>query len=110
MPLPRILVRHDPIMGRSIWFYVVGYAAGDVARTGAITHVGDDITMRPVDEGSQMPPTFTLDAQDAQDLIDQLWRIGLRPAEASFNGEAFAAQGAHLQDMRRLVFERRENG
>lgn len=51
-------------------------------------------------------PTLKLSETHAQQLIDQLWACGLRPIEAAGSAGSLAATQAHLQDMRRLVFEK----
>ena len=56
------------------------------------------------DEGGASPlePTFALSRENVQALMDELWRIGLRPTEAKAPGELEATK-AHLRDMRLLV-------
>jgi hypothetical protein len=48
-------------------------------------------------------PLVTLDATAAQILMDNLWDCGVRPTEGAGSAGAFAAQAAHLEDMRKLV-------
>lgn len=43
-------------------------------------HVGE-VTMHPVKEGDSPPPTVTLKDEQAQQFMDELWRIGFRPTE-----------------------------
>ena len=50
-------------------------------------------------------PTVVLPEETAQQLIDDLWDAGLRPSEGSGSAGAFAAQGAHLKDLQRIVFK-----
>lgn len=52
-----------------------------------------------------LEPTLRLRRQAAQDLMDQLWACGLRPAEGAGSAGQLAATERHLADMRRLVFE-----
>jgi hypothetical protein len=49
-------------------------------------------------------PAFTLTNDDAQVMIDELWRAGLRPTEGNGSAGAMAAQGKHLDDMRKIAF------
>lgn len=51
-------------------------------------------------------PWVTLDRESAQRLMEELWSVGLRPSEGTGSAGAMAAQGKHLEDMRRLVFEK----
>lgn len=62
-----------------------------------------------VDDASEMPPTFTLRADEAQALVDELHRNGFRPTEQIQEQSALPYITAHLNDMRRLVFEKHEN-
>jgi hypothetical protein len=48
-------------------------------------------------------PTITMSAQDAQVLMDELWRCGLRPTEGSGSAGSLAATQDHLRDMRTIV-------
>lgn len=57
------------------------------------------------DEGRRMEPTMSMSAGDAQLLMDELWRIGLRPTEGTGSAGSLAATERHLQDMRSLVFK-----
>jgi hypothetical protein len=50
-------------------------------------------------------PTFTLDLDTAQQLMDELWQVGLRPSEGTGSAGSLAATQKHLEDMRKLVFE-----
>lgn len=40
---------------------------------------------------------------EAQSLMDELWRIGLRPTEGSGSAGSLAATQEHLRDMRSIV-------
>lgn len=56
--------------------------------------------------GTQVDPLLRLDGKDEkqilQNLMDELWNIGIRPAEIGTPGHLAATQG-HLADMRALV-------
>jgi len=56
--------------------------------------------------GLAVDPTFVLNYDEAQTLMDDLWNCGLRPTEGTGSAGAFAAQKSHLEDMRKLVFEK----
>lgn len=51
-------------------------------------------------------PFMTLEIDAAQQLMDSLWDCGLRPSEGSGSAGALAATQKHLEDMRKLVFEK----
>ena len=59
--------------------------------------------------GAFTTPTFELTAEAAQELMDDLWRCGLRPTEGTGSAGAYAAQTRHLEDMRALVFKTKPN-
>lgn len=55
------------------------------------------------DEGKHRPPMLQLSQEDCQQLMDELWRAGFRPAEGTGSAGALAAVEKHLQDMRAIV-------
>lgn len=68
------------------------------------------ITRIPLDKATSVAPLIPesaglpLSAADAQQIMDELWRVGVRPN----NGEGAPAQveaiRAHLEDMREFAF------
>jgi len=56
--------------------------------------------------GGEVQPTMTLTLEDAQQLADELYRVGVRPTEGAGSVGQLAAVKEHLADMRRLVFEK----
>lgn len=63
-------------------------------------------TLTSQDEYLQLEPTFSLDYEQAQELIDSLWSAGLRPSEGSGSAGSLAATQRHLEDLRKLVFKK----
>lgn len=62
--------------------------------------------LRPLELGETPPVSpFVLRESEAQRLMDELWLAGLRPSEGTGSAGALAATQAHLEDMRRLVWE-----
>ena len=57
------------------------------------------------DEGAEFPPTFAMADEQAQQFMDELWRVGFRPSEGSGSAGSLAATERHLADMRALVFK-----
>lgn len=49
-----------------------------------------------------------LRSREAQSLMDALFAAGLRPSEASITDATVKAMAYHLEDMRKLVFERKK--
>lgn len=58
-----------------------------------------------VPKGGMPPAAFHLSYPQAQELMDRLHAVGLRPTEQWDSAGALAATERHLQDMRRLVFD-----
>lgn len=50
--------------------------------------------------------TGRLSIEDAQDIVDQLWQCGIRPSEAMGIAGALSATERHLDDLRKIVFQR----
>ena len=68
---------------------------------------GEPIVMKPIERNLAAMPVLRLDdEQSLQDLLDDLWSIGLRP---SARADEYKAQldstRDHLNDMRALVFK-----
>ena len=49
-------------------------------------------------------PTFFLKRQEAQGLMDELYRVGFRPTENHYTDETFKANREHIADLRRVAF------
>ena len=62
--------------------------------------------MTDADEGIVQPFAFSMGDDDAQRLMDELWRCGFRPTEGSGSAGSLAATERHLEDMRALVFKK----
>lgn len=50
-------------------------------------------------------PTIRVSPEDAQQFMDELWRVGIRPTEGAGSVGQLGAVKAHLEDMRTLVFK-----
>lgn len=61
--------------------------------------------LTPENEGHEQPATLSLQQDEAQQLMDDLWRCGLRPSEGSGSAGQLAATQSHLSDMRKLAFK-----
>jgi hypothetical protein len=69
--------------------------------------VAEPVALKTMEEGAYVAePTLRLTQTAAQALMDNLWQCGLRPSEGSGSAGALAATQKHLEDMRKLVFER----
>jgi hypothetical protein len=56
--------------------------------------------------GSDSAPAFYLSPEDAQLLMNSLWDCGLRPLQAAGSTGQLDAVKYHLEDMRRIVFDK----
>lgn len=66
--------------------------------------VGRSITMQTIEEGEAYgEPTFALRPDEAQAMIDELWRVGLRPTEGTGSAGSLAATERHLKDMQAIA-------
>lgn len=50
-------------------------------------------------------PSITLDLNEAQKLMDDLWECGLRPSEGSGSAGALRATQNHLADMKTIAYK-----
>ena len=57
----------------------------------------------------EIPATMVVSPEDAKQLMDELWRIGVRPSDGTGSVGQLGAVKDHLEDMRALVF-RKEPG
>lgn len=53
--------------------------------------------------GSLVEPMLTVSYEMAQELMDDLWRAGLRPSEGTGSAGAMAATERHLEDLRAML-------
>lgn len=59
--------------------------------------------MKPVEPQTPVNPGFVLAPAAAQELLDELWRLGLRPSKGTARGEVEEAMKDHLEDLRRIA-------
>lgn len=66
--------------------------------------IARDFTFEDVNVGINPEPSFALDHDMAQQLVNQLWDAGIRPSQGKQSEGVTAAQGRHLEDMRAITF------
>jgi hypothetical protein len=72
--------------------------------TGRPWMVAKELEFVEVPDGVEVNPTFHLEIDQAQGLMDCLWNCGLRPTQSGSSiGQTEAIQ-KHLEDMRQIVF------
>lgn len=72
------------------------------------TGVATSITFTTLTEKNadlQPEPSMRISPEEAQQFMDELWRIGLRPSEGSGSAGSLAATQKHLEDMRKIAFK-----
>lgn len=81
------------------------------ARDGIVENIAyaQPLEMKVLPDGIEGPPAFSLEPEDAQKFMDELWDCGLRPTEGVGSAGAMAAVQRHLEDMRQLVFKGKTN-
>jgi hypothetical protein len=63
------------------------------------------IIITDIEIGERFDPFIRVTDSDAQNLMDELWNIGLRPAGGRGSAGQLDAIKYHLEDMRKLVFK-----
>lgn len=58
------------------------------------------------DPATPQESSLSIATSTAQSLMDQLWNCGLRPTEGSGSAGALSATQRHLEDMRRIAFNK----
>jgi len=77
---------------------------------GGVLSVATALQMQVVKPGEVGPaPVLSLEPEDAQVLMDMLYGIGVRPTEGNGSVGQVAALKAHLDDMRRIVFSKKDD-
>lgn len=79
------------------------YAAG----RGEVESLATSVTyteITPDNYGEHQDAPLTISADNAQNLMDELWRAGLRPTEGTGSAGSLAATERHLADMKAIAF------
>lgn len=61
------------------------------------------LVMEKIGPADYCPPLLSLRDVEAQQLMDELWRCGIRPGNGVGNEGQLAATQAHLKDMREIA-------
>ena len=61
------------------------------------------LVMEKIGPADYVPPFLSLRDDEAQQLMDELWRTGIRPSNGVGNEGQLAATQAHLKDMQLIA-------
>jgi len=65
------------------------------------------MVLTSVEDGALIPNSpLSLKPEEAQQLMDELYRCGIRPTDGAGTAGAMRAVERHLEDMRTLVFDK----
>ncbi len=69
-----------------------------------------EIVMEAVDPDAHIScePSFTIEKNVAQVLMDDLWNCGVRPTDGAGTAGSMRATEKHLDDMRKIAFHKLE--
>lgn len=73
---------------------------------GETRSVAEPLIMTRIGEHEAVLPAFELQDNETQLLLDELWRAGFRPTEGVENLGQLKATQDHLEDMRKIAFNR----
>ena len=99
-PTPRIWINPSP-MGRGAQAWIIKYVDG---KEFILNHGTYEWVEVPNNE--DYPPTLRLTDENAQEIMDQLYRCGFRPQGGRQSEGRLSAIEKHLEDMRTLTFDK----
>ena len=78
---------------------------------GAREHVTAELSIHRVEKHALFDrgPTLRLTPDEAQSIMNELWRVGIRPRDGAGSLAHVEATRAHLEDLRRLVFDKQSS-
>jgi hypothetical protein len=88
----------DDISWDGVSFYAFNREQGEALKA--------ELNIVKHERGELIEPVLRLSRAEAQQLMNELWQIGFRPRDGAGSLAHVESQKAHLEDMRRLVFEK----
>lgn len=64
------------------------------------------LELKQIERGECLIPFLSIELNEAQMLMNDLWDCGLRPSEGTGSAGAMKAVQNHLEDMRKIVFKK----
>lgn len=89
---------------REAWKDGVEIAVIEKHPTGRVM-CAEPLTLRELTPGDYIEPTLRLSNQEAQFLMDELWRCGIKPSEGTGSAGSLAATERHLKDMQTIAMD-----
>lgn len=75
-------------------------------KVGKSRSVAQSLVMQDEEMGATPPAFCSLEKEQAQQLMDDLWDCGIRPSEGSGSAGALAATQRHLADLKTILFHK----
>lgn len=98
------IIQRNPLRGAyDVYFLLTTWLEGKASRAVA-TKI--DFTTINDEEGAhreRLEPAFFLRTEELQILMDEIWRVGIRPTEGTGSAGSLAATQAHLKDMQQIA-------
>ena len=88
------------------WSYLDGFELRVGDRAGETPNefsVGQPVVFKKAKRGERSDPFLSLSGNEVQKLMDELWRVGIRPSNGEGNVGQIGAIENHLHDMRKIV-------
>lgn len=97
------IVRTQIRAGRELWGRRIELLFTCIDRDSGRLSIAQEVIFKECADGELGGgPTISISSQDAQDLMDDLWRCGLRPTEGAGSAGSLAATERHLRDMQAI--------
>ena len=95
---------NDPIRG-AVSFYIGGWD-----KQSQKVYLAKQVEFEAFDDSNAFAqvhrePSFLMTDHNTQKLMDELWRIGIRPSNGEGNVGQIGAMKEHLNDMRKIAFK-----
>jgi hypothetical protein len=90
--------------------YALRIQVDDMLGAVPMTRFVQPVVMSTVEEGHIIPKALDLSRQEIQGLMDELWRNGFRPSNVEGVGGELTATKYHLEDMRKMAFDKFNSG
>jgi hypothetical protein len=91
------------VVSREPWDGKVNFLLGEKTEHGTY-FVAQPLQLSEHPDGHVVNPFMTLDDEQTQRMMDELWRCGFRPREGTGSAGSLAATERHLKDMRKIAF------